>query len=139
MAQALHLSPQEARQLRRSSAGAAAGRSSGAVAVAEAPDREAEACRETLECITDELQMCLRYYATMFPDRAVDRLVFIGGEARHRDTCQVIARALRLPAQLGDPLGRLARSGRSEAGPDFTQPQPGWAVALGLCLSETDA
>ena len=143
LAQALHLSPHEARQLRRNAPGATAtptaARDAGSVALAEAPEREAEACRETLECITDELQMCLRYYATMFPDRVVERLVFVGGEARHRATCQAIARALRLPAQLGDPLGRLARTGRGDAVPDFAQPQPGWAVALGLCLSETEA
>jgi hypothetical protein len=51
--------------------------------------------------------------------------------------CEQIARALGISAQLGDPLARLARSSRGHApeGLDMRQPQPGWAVPMGLCLS----
>lgn len=94
---------------------------------------------ELLETLTDEVQMCVRYHASQFPTRKVDRVLFVGGEARHRGLCQHIAKALRLPAQAADPMARVARSGKEPAyGIDLKQPQPGWAVALGLCLSPTD-
>lgn len=94
---------------------------------------------ELLETLTDEIQMCARYHASQFPTRKVDRVLFVGGEARHRGLCQHVAKALRLPAQAADPMARVARSGKEPAyGIDLKQPQPGWAVALGLCLSPTD-
>jgi hypothetical protein len=46
---------------------------------------------------------------------------------------------LKLPAQMADPLARIVRTGAEPAlGVDLKQPQPGWAVVLGLCLSPTD-
>jgi Tfp pilus assembly PilM family ATPase len=94
---------------------------------------------EPLEILTDEASMCLRYYASVFPDEKVERLVFVGGLARQTAVCRHIARALKLPAQLGDPLARIARSGKEPLnGADLTGCQPGWTVALGLCLSPTD-
>jgi hypothetical protein len=94
---------------------------------------------ELLETLTDEVQMCVRYYASQFPQRKVERVVFVGGEARHAGLCQHVARALRLPAQMADPMARVARSGNEPAsGIDLKNPQPGWAVALGLCVSPTD-
>jgi type IV pilus assembly protein PilM len=94
---------------------------------------------ELIESITDEVLMCLRYHEGQFPGRRVDRAIFVGGEARHRGLCQAIAKSLRLPAQMADPLARVARTGSEPAlGLDMKQPQPGWAVTLGLCLSPTD-
>lgn len=94
---------------------------------------------EPLEMLTDELKLCLRYHSSQFPARRVDSVVFVGGEARHRGLVQHIARALRLPAQVADPMARVARSGGEPLlGVDFTQSQPGWAVALGLCTAPTD-
>lgn len=94
---------------------------------------------EPLETLTDEINMCLRYHDAMFPGRRVNRTIFVGGEAGHAGLCQHIARALRLPAHVADPMARLARAGGEPvSGVDLTKPQPGWAVALGLCLSPTD-
>ncbi len=96
---------------------------------------------EMLDCLIDELQLCAGYHAAMFTDRPIEKLVFLGGESRHIAMCQKIAQALRLPAQLGDPLVRLNR-GRSGAGApvgvDLRQPQPGWAVPMGLCMLPTN-
>lgn len=95
--------------------------------------------RETLEILTDEILMCLRYHESLFPSRRVDGLVFVGGEARHMGLCQHIARTLRLPAQVADPLARVARTGKEPAnGINLREPQPGWTVPLGLCLCPTD-
>jgi len=94
---------------------------------------------EPMEILTDEVQMCLRYHESLFPGQRVDRAVFVGGEARHRGMCQHVARVLRVPAQIADPMARVARSGREPTvGVDLTEPQPGWAVALGACLCPTD-
>lgn len=92
-----------------------------------------------LGCLIDELQMCVRYHQSLFNGRAIEKLVFLGGEARHLNNCQSIARSLRIGAQLGDPMARLVQltRGKIPTGVDFEQPQPGWAVALGLCLSPT--
>jgi Tfp pilus assembly PilM family ATPase len=94
---------------------------------------------EPLEILTDEVSMCIRYHESLFPGRKVDRAIFVGGEARHVALCQHIARTLKLPAKVGDPMASVARGGKEPCvGVDFKQPQPGWAVALGLCLSPTD-
>ncbi len=94
---------------------------------------------DTLDNLTDEVSMCLRYYEAMFPGKRVDRAIFFGGEARHRGLCQHIARKLRLPAHVADPLARMARTGKEPVrGVDFTTPQPGWTIPFGLCMSPTD-
>ncbi|MCC6833272.1 MAG: hypothetical protein IT200_18205 [Thermoleophilia bacterium] len=92
-----------------------------------------------MEILTDEIWMCLRYHASLYPSRKIDRAVFVGGEARHKPLCQHIARSLRIPSQVADPMARVARSGGgSPIGVDLCQAQPGWTVPLGLCLCPTD-
>ncbi|HMN40159.1 MAG TPA: hypothetical protein PKE29_04890 [Phycisphaerales bacterium] len=94
---------------------------------------------DTLDNLTDEIGMCLRYYEAMFGGRRVDRAIFFGGEARHRGLCQHIARKARMAAHVADPLARMARSGKEPVrGVDFTTPQPGWTIPFGLCLCPTD-
>ena len=104
------------------------------------PCAASEINADTMECLVDELQLCLRYHQTLFPKHPIEKLVFLGGEAKQVKTCQTIARALRVAAQLGDPLARLARVGSSKTASnvDLDQPQPGWAVPMGLCLSEAN-
>jgi type IV pilus assembly protein PilM len=97
---------------------------------------------DTLDNLTDEISMCLRYYEAMFPGpppRRVDRAILFGGEARHRGLCQHIARKIRLAAHVADPLARMARTGTEPVhGVDFTTPQPGWTIPFGLCMCPTD-
>ncbi|MBT8484281.1 MAG: pilus assembly protein PilM [Phycisphaerales bacterium] len=94
---------------------------------------------EPLDTITDELSMCLRYHTGLFPGRAIDRAIFVGGEARQTWLCQHVVKALRVPAQLGDPLSRAARpKSLKTPGLKLDQTQPGWAVAYGLCTAPTD-
>lgn len=100
---------------------------------------EEPALTEAVEILTDEVLMCLRYHESLFPSRRVESIVFTGGEARHMGLCQHLARSLRLPAQVADPLARVARSGKEPtSGVNFKEAQPGWSVPLGLCLSPTD-
>jgi type IV pilus assembly protein PilM len=95
-----------------------------------------EACQESLKKLISELDLCRRYYEATFPGKPVDRMVFIGGQARHRGLCQQIARELSLAAQLGDPLCRMSKTCQlgPESGLDRRQPQPAWAVAIGLSM-----
>jgi type IV pilus assembly protein PilM len=94
------------------------------------------ACREPLARLVEELGLCRRYYESCFPATPVDRMVFVGGEARQTWLCQGIAREMMLSAQLGDPLVRMAKTTDIgiESGIDRKQPQPAWAVALGLSM-----
>lgn len=110
-----------------------------AAAPVQAPVREISACyAEPLECLVDELQLSVRYYHGMFPNRPIEKVVFLGGESHHTELCRHIARSLRIGAQLGDPLARLIKDKirNQPEDVDLRLPQPGWAVALGLSLSE---
>jgi len=116
---------------------AAAGRPRGAtMTVEEELARVDVACQEPLAKLIDELDLCRRYYEATFPQKPVDRLIFIGGEARNRALCQRIAQQMGLAAQVGDPLVRMGRTTDVgvESGIDRRQPQPGWTVAIGLSL-----
>ena len=94
---------------------------------------------EPLEILTDEVSMCLRYHRSLYPDEPVSRVVFVGGESRHRPVCEHVAKVLRLSAEIADPMARVARTGKEPTtGVHINEPQPGWAVALGMCLSPTD-
>ena len=91
---------------------------------------------ELAQKIVGELDLCRRYYEATFPNKPVDRLVFIGGEAKNRALCTSIAREMGLAAQVGDPLVRMGRVSEIaiESGIDRRQPQPNWAVAIGLSM-----
>lgn len=105
----------------------------------EAMSRTGTDLTEPLEILTDEVQMCVRYYNGLYPQRKVERVVFLGGESRQLALCTHIARRLNMPAQIADPLARVTRTGNEPCiGTDLSGSQPGWAVALGLCLRPTD-
>ncbi len=95
-----------------------------------------EACHEPLVRLVEELGLCRRYHEATFPAKPVEKLIFVGGEARQRRLCQNIAREMSLAAQVGDPLVRMGRISDVgiESGIDRRQPQPGWVTAIGLSL-----
>lgn len=86
--------------------------------------------------VTDEIAQCLRYYESIFVNRAIDRIIFVGGQAHNNRLCRCIAERLNLPAQVGDPMAGIKRmDGRDwPAQMDTREPQPAWAVAVGLSL-----
>lgn len=111
----------------------------GASVPAEAPRSLSAEVRETVEALADELSMCTRYHGALFRDRRIDRVVFLGGEARDTGLCQSLASGLRLPAKVGDPMARFLVNGAAPGGlPDPQTPHPGWAVACGLAAAPTD-
>jgi Tfp pilus assembly PilM family ATPase len=95
-----------------------------------------EALHEPLGRLIDELGLCRRYYEATFQNKPVEKLIFVGGEAKQRRLCQHVAREMQLAAQVGDPLVRMGRISDIgiESGIDRRQPQPGWATAIGLSL-----
>lgn len=114
-------------------------RSTTGLAVLEAcaaPSSAAPPADEYATCLIEELQLCVRYHQSMFPNHDIEKIVFLGGASRDVQRCETIARTLRISAQLGDPLARLVRSddGSPPTGLDMRQPQPAWAVPMGLCL-----
>jgi type IV pilus assembly protein PilM len=124
---------QNTHPLGRQNAGAAMGIDSETVAKVN------EATAGAVENLTAELQMCMRYYESIFPGRVVDRAIFVGGESRHIPMCQKIAQRLGVPATLGDPLARLIKDNVDAGGVDVRQPQPGWAIAVGLAIGLASA
>ena len=98
-----------------------------------------EALASHLDSLTEEIRMCLRYFNALFPSEKIERIIFMGGEARSLRMCKVIARGLRLPAQIADPLTPLEKpKSEKRSGVDLSVPQPGWTVPLGLCAARTD-
>jgi len=94
---------------------------------------------ESVEALTDEIGMCLRYHRQLFPDDPVCRAVLMGGETMSNALCHAVARALRLPTQIADPFARLGKDRAGGAlGVDLNVPQPGWSTPLGLCLSPNE-
>ncbi len=111
------------------------GGSSAVAVLEEARDSDDDfqgALQEPLDVLLSELELCVRYYDSMFSGKAINRVIFVGGESRHRPICQKLAQQVNAPATLGDPLGRLLKDGKTNCSVDMRQPQPGWAVAVGL-------
>jgi len=84
--------------------------------------------RFDLEHVVDEVQSCMRYYASLSRGTHVDRVVFVGPEARDRALVRVIGAHVGVPCDIGHPLGVIADSS-SQA-----EPEPEMAAAAGLSL-----
>jgi len=102
----------------------------GAITPEHAQDRP-EACA-TMEILLEEIAI-----STGYLESPLSRIVFVGGEARMADACELISTMLGIPAQIASPTSILDPRGASDD-TDFTIPQPGWSVAVGLCVSPTD-
>lgn len=91
-----------------------------------------------LDELIDELRASVRYHAALFPGRDIDHLIFLGGCATDVSICQRLAQAMRLPAQLADPLAPIERDPGAHLPVDGSTPQPGWALAFGLTQAPTE-
>jgi Tfp pilus assembly PilM family ATPase len=84
--------------------------------------------RFDLEHIVDEIQSCMRYYASLSRGTRVDRIIFVGPEARDRALVRVIGAHAGVPCDVGSPLGVIADP------PGQGDPEPEMAGAAGLSL-----
>jgi type IV pilus assembly protein PilM len=85
-------------------------------------------CREPIGHLTDELQSCMRYHASLARGAQIDRLVFVGPGARDKALVRVLSANLAVPCEIGDPIGTATGS------PDPENAKPEMAVAVGLSL-----
>lgn len=110
-------------------------RTTGLVARREAPTGRGE----VFEKLIDGIRMTVRYHDAVCPEAAVKRVVLLGGEAQHKAVAESIAHAFGIPTFIGDPMARVMRTpGLEPLNLDVNQPQPGWAVPLGLSLSDAN-
>ncbi|MCA9294576.1 MAG: hypothetical protein KDA20_12255 [Phycisphaerales bacterium] len=93
---------------------------------------------EALRTLTEEAALAISYHQQLFPGQKLGRCVLVGGEARQVGLCQHLAAALELPFEVANPIGIVDHSGARCVEVSFEEPQPGWAVPLGLCGSATD-
>ncbi len=94
-----------------------------------------------LEDLGEELHTCMRYYESVFRGRTIERVIFLGGQAYDKRLCQMLAQRLNVPAQIGDPLLRVKRAEVATAHDCLSrrEPQPDWAVAIGLSIGAAAA
>lgn len=86
------------------------------------------AVRQSLGPIVDEIESCMRYHASLARGAHINRLIFLGSEARDRALVRVLGAHLSVPCEIGDPLTEVVGSnGRKTEEPEM-------AVALGLGL-----
>lgn len=109
----------------------------GHIEVAANPSVHRPAACETMEILLEEIAITTGYLESLHPDKSLNRIIFVGGESRMADACELISSMLGIPAQIASPTCTLDPRGTSEE-TDFTIPQPGWSVAVGLCVSPTD-
>ena len=144
VARALSLDPAAAAILRHSAATRLSGRSNELPAkdadTSDAIPRLLAATENEAMRLADELDMCRRYYEATFPASPVTKLIFVGGGAKDRALCAAVAKAMAIPAQIGDPLVRFNRAALpSLACVDRREAQPDWTIALGLSLCSQPA
>ena len=85
-------------------------------------------CREPIGHLTDEIQSCMRYHASLARGARIHRLVFVGPGARDKALVRVLGANLSVPCEIGDPIGMATGN------PDQENAQPEMAVAVGLGL-----
>jgi type IV pilus assembly protein PilM len=88
-----------------------------------------EALRPSLDKLSHELSMCLRYYSVTFRGQPLSKIVLGGGEATEW-LAQCLGTRLDLPCEVGNPLRPFQKG---NAAGRLGQ----WDVAAGLALRET--
>ena len=155
VADAMHVDVHSARLLRlkhsRATSTAVSDREQHVVFVAPSSNapmvthREQALVELALQPVTHSLCHALEHAKTKFEQSSngspIQRILFVGGEARDRRLCEQLARHLGVTACVGDPLLRMGRDSSVcvNSGIDRRQPQPAWAVAIGLSLGPTNA
>jgi hypothetical protein len=97
---------------------------------------DASAEPDSVQLLADDIDLCRRYHESIFPEKPITRIIYVGAAALSESATQSIAEALALPAQVGDPLVRFNRSQMPQLDIlDRRKPQPEWAAAIGASLS----
>ncbi len=75
-----------------------------------------------------QLRSCLQHHDALFPQRAVDRIIFSGPAAGDTDTCAAIASNLGVSGYIADPSAWID-------GAEACVIDPSWTTAAGMCLN----
>ncbi|MBN2377921.1 MAG: pilus assembly protein PilM [Sedimentisphaerales bacterium] len=99
-----------------------------------------QAIKPTLDTLCKDIRGCVSYHDMMFNSCPVGRVIFLGGQAKNKVLSQYLAKSIGLPAQLGDPFGRVVKDSlygkHSDLVPDELHGE--WAVAFGLSVGKID-
>jgi Tfp pilus assembly PilM family ATPase len=83
---------------------------------------------ETIEGTLERaLTRCLRHHEALFPDRAVDRVIFTGRGASDTERCAAISSKLGIAGYVADPSAWISGAEDYAAG-------PAWTTAAGICM-----
>ncbi len=77
--------------------------------------------------LEQELRRCLQHHDALFPQRAVDRIIFSGSAASDTETCAAIASNLGVSGYIADPSAWIEGAETCASGPS-------WTTAAGMCL-----
>ena len=101
----------------------------------------AESASHLVKRLSEEIRKCLLYHDSVFQERPVTQLIFVGGGAKDASLCEQLGAAARLDHQRGDPLARIAEDTLSGAHSDFVEGGNNcdWTVAVGLSLQGIEA
>ena len=101
----------------------------------------AESASHLVKRLSEEIRKCLIYHDSVFQERPVTQLIFVGGGAKDASLCEQLGAAAGLEDQRGDPLGRIAAD--TLFGPHSDLVEGGnncdWTVAVGLSLQGIEA
>jgi len=85
--------------------------------------------RKDLDHFIDEIESCMRYHGSLARGARLDKLLFLGDEARDKALIRVLGAGLSIPCEVGNPLGTVSTPTQATE-----QPEPELAVAVGLSL-----
>ena len=77
--------------------------------------------------LEQELRRCLQHHDALFPQRAVDRIIFSGSAASDTETCAAIASSIGVAGYIADPSAWIDGAEGCASGPS-------WTTAAGMCL-----
>ena len=81
--------------------------------------------------LVEELRGCISHHSSLFPDRAIDRIVFTGSGALHADVCASVADDLALQGFIADPSAWISGAEDLASGPV-------WTTVAGMCLAYSE-
>lgn len=94
-----------------------------------------DSLRASVERLSREVQLCLRYFAVTFRGQQPAAITFVGGEAHEPQLAKIISESTDIPCTIGNPLRGLANAGAA-GGPDRRTLAPAWSAAVGLALHD---
>lgn len=80
--------------------------------------------------LESELEQCLRHHGALFPERAVDRVIFTGRCAVDTARCSAIASHLGIAGYVADPSAWVNGADGCASGPE-------WTTVAGICIRYT--